>query len=370
MNRKKRIVIVGAGASGLAASIRAASEGAAVTVLEHMEESGKKLLLTGNRKCNLSNTDVSAEHYYGDGEFVSSILSGFQFELCQLFFKSLGLETEIVYNAYDGTGYLYPSSGKAEDVRDALLRKALSLGVRFEYGCKLTGIDVTDGGFVLESASESYAADALILACGSNAHPETGSDSSIYPLLKELGVGFHSFLPALVPLYSKAEELEALKGIRCDGHCRLLIDGFPEKEAYGQIQLNAHSVSGIPVLNLSSPAVRALSQGKEVRLQIRFFPTEYNIRQNAVLERRLDGQLFPQTLELPIHKSGGFRHAQSCSGGIPVDEIDPETLESRKVKGLYFAGELIGVDGECGGYNLHFAWASGMLAGSCAAQKA
>ena len=356
---KPRILIIGAGASGMMAAHTAAKYGAIVTVIDHNSEAGKKLLITGNGKCNFTNTDVSPRHYHSS-EFreeasklsyfrqderislLRHVLEAFSYNDCISFFNGIGITEAVKYFRFDDTGYVYPECGAAAAVRDSLYNACNSLGVRFLFSTDANAVNLqipNDGGQLHSDIGEF---EALIIAAGSNAYPLTGSDSSIYPFIKRLGFKFNTFLPALCALYSKDERLKELKGIRLEGEALLIIDESQCFNSYGEIQFNEHSISGIPVMQLSGIAAIALAEKKSCIL-------------------RVGGHDFE------IYRTAGFDRAQCCSGGISITDIYPDTLMSKHNKGIYVCGELIDIYGDCGGYNLHFAWASGYLAGKNAA---
>ncbi len=366
------ILIIGAGASGMTAAYTAAKSGAEVTVIDHNSEAGKKILITGNGKCNYTNTDISPAHYHSsksiDGlfsdednateekeSFISKVLSEFDFEAGINFFKNIGIEPAVRHFRFDESGYVYPHKGGAAAVRDALYNACINYGVDFKFSTSASEakIDISDYIKASDKKASDTAAriltdigiyDSLIIATGSNAYPVTGSDSSVYPLLKELGFKFNTFSPALCALYSKDKSLKELKGKRIDANAELLIDSRCRLSAYGEIQFNEHSISGIPVMQLAGCAARALAAEKSCELKV-------------------CGQLFK------IHRTAGFDGAQCCSGGVSLSEVYPDTLMSKKLKNIYICGELLDICGDCGGYNLHFAWASGYLAGKSAAEK-
>ncbi len=385
------VLIIGAGAAGLMAAVSAADCGAYVTVLEHKDEAGIKLALTGNGRCNYTNTDVSADKYHYDDNsdiieigdisndaafknlsdsncgigkssknascFIEKVLEQFGYEDCISFFRKLGIEPEIRHYGYDESGYVYPKGMNAAEFKDRLYQAALQRNVEFRFGvsdaeisetvlkalaetgeCSLSKADTK------ENAVREDGYDAVIIATGSNAYPMTGSDSSIYPVLKALGVRQRRFLPALCALYSKDERLKEMKGKRIKSEAVLTVsDDSAEIKSYneyGEIQFNEHSISGIPVMQLSRYAAKALNEGRRVVLTIEGHDYE-------------------------IHRTAGFDRAQTCTGGIPAEDIDP--LSMRHKSGIFFCGEIIDIDGKCGGYNLHFAWATGYIAGRAAA---
>lgn len=351
--KMKTIAVIGAGPAGLAAALSALKEGTHVVVLEHMDLPGRKLLLTGNGQCNLSNTEVGYRHYHGDRELIERILSGYSFEEAVAFWKTLGVETVVDHYRHEECGYLYPKDHSSETVLKALLTEISHLGGKLVTGCEIREIR-REECFIICSDKEEVTANAVILATGSNAYPKTGSDSSIYPVLKSFGIELKPWLPALVALKSNSPELKDLKGLRADASVTILdkTSGESFRTPDGEVQFREHYISGLPVLQLSRYASIGLKEGHEIRCLVRL------IRAN-----NKDGRLPLEQIELNITGTEGFDHAVTCSGGIPVNEVNRETLESSRVPGLYFAGEMIDIDGDCGGFNLHFAFASGMLAG-------
>ena len=360
---RKSVLIVGAGASGLMAALSAAYAGADVTVLEHKAEAGIKLALTGNGRCNYTNTDAAPDKYhYGDEagrRFIEAALTAFGYKDCIDFFERLGIEPEIRHYAYDESGYVYPKGMNASGFRDVMYKAACRSGVQFRFG--VSDDEVVRA--VLDVLNGTHGDKSVIIAAGSNAYPVTGSDSSIYPVFRELGISLHRFLPALCALYSKDEYLKEMKGRRVKSSVTLNIydsgqmseDDGKLTAAYtqsGEIQFNEHSISGIPVMQLSGYAAKALKDGKCVVLSI-------------------DGH------DYLVHRTAGFNRAQTCTGGIAPSDIDPHTMryigstaygaDTENAMSLYLCGEIIDIDGECGGYNLHFAWATGYTAGRAAA---
>ncbi len=391
--RPKHVLIIGAGASGLIAAVCAARAGAEVTVLEHRSEAGIKLSITGNGRCNYTNTDIRPEHYHcSDPDFIRTVLGSFGYEDALRFFEELGIRPEIRHYGFDESGYVYPSGMNAAGFRDVIYQEAVRLGVKFCFempDAKVIekGLNTLNDG--LSSDNEGLSPDsgrpadapsfhtktdtALILAAGSNAYPSTGSDSSVYPLIRRLGLEFHSFLPALCGLYSKDPLLKEWKGRRVRGKVVLEIlenpndsgaghenagctnaDPVESNEAEGEIQFTEHSISGIPVMQVSRYAAIALKKGRSVRLTVCGRTAEESLSLSG-------GHTFD------IHRTAGFDRSQVCSGGIDISEVDPSTMEVRRCPGVYVCGELLDVDGDCGGYNLHFAWATGRLAGISAA---
>lgn len=389
---QKRVLIVGAGAAGLTAGIMAAEERAAVTILEHNEKPGKKIAATGNGKCNLTNLQMPADAYRGsDIRIVKEIFRKFSPEDTLHFFEKIGIYP------VSKNGYVYPRSGQASSVTDLLCMKAKSLGVKIKTREHVTGLSRNQQGWYVQTEGWHYESDAVILANGSSASNIAGADGSGYELAAGLGHKIIEPLPALVPLKCRKKSLSAWSGVRTEGKVTLYIDGKETASSTGELQLTDYGISGIPVFQVSRYAVRALKEKKKVSAALNFLPdlSEENL-QAMLLERQKNCPykspkelfigLFPEKLskvlceqkdplqaisKFPLEISGylSYEHAQICSGGVSVDEIDFRTLESRLQKGLYFAGELLDIDGICGGYNLQWAWSSGAVAGRCAAKE-
>ena len=412
----KKVVIVGAGASGLMAGIAAARAGAQVTILEHTPQIGKKIRVTGNGRCNLTNTDQSPEHYRGTHpEFAMEALRKFSMADTVKFFGELGIYTK------NRNGYLYPHSDQAADVAEVLMAENEHQHVKISCNSVVRSIHVNDRTgagnekdqrFLIETESWTYPADALILCTGSKAAPKTGSDGSGYPLAEQLGLRIITPLPALVQLKAAGKEFQKLAGIRAEAKVTLRVEDTSVCSDQGEVQLTGYGISGIPVFQVSRFAAEALEQQKKVQVWLDFFPeftadnlmTFFKQRIQQISYKRM-GQFFTGMLpgklsEVLLIKAGlkasepvgrlspegmmklilllkaypvditgtnSFDQAQTCAGGVDTREVDPGTMESGIVPGLYLAGELLDIDGACGGYNLQWAWTSGYIAGTSAA---
>ncbi len=426
----KDIIVIGAGASGIMAAVAAAANGAAVRVLEHMDRPGKKLLSTGNGRCNLTNEYMDEKCYLNDGvDIVMQVLDKFnQYDVIK-FFNSIGILTK-VRRGYSGDsgkeGYVYPNSDQASTVLNALMRETERLGVEFTYGVDVDGIECIESGEMRfrvhcrlkDGGEEVHRADSLILATGSRAAPATGSDGSGYELARRLGHRIIKPLPALVPLVSSERFCRELAGVRCDALVRMHVGkccGELLGQECGELQFTDYGISGIPVFQLSHGAVALLDCGKKIHAVIDLLPkidkaeifshwkymreshgdmgvVDYmsgmlNSKLAAVVCKRLgiDGKMrlngmdehdvcivadAVKSFDMEITGFKSYDRAQVCSGGVALGQINPDTMESRLCGGLYLAGELLDVDGICGGYNLQWAWSSGHLAGMCASGAA
>ena len=405
----KRVIVIGGGASGMTAAVFAARQGAAVTLLEHMDRVGKKILSTGNGKCNLTNRRIDASCYRSSAPgFPMEVLGRFGEPETEAFFEELGIVLK------DRNGYLYPASGQASSVLDALREEVSRLGVNLVTECGKAEVAAPGSGkegrkeWTVLCEKGRFRSDALILAAGSKAAPSTGSDGSGYDLAKGLGHRIIRPLPALVQLRCREKFFKQISGVRADACVSIWADG--EKLAYdqGELQLTDYGISGIPVFQVSRFASVALSQKAQVKAEIDFYPdldrkelgrflrerrqllgernaesflTGWFNKKLALLFLRLAGispdrkvssltemQLSElgrqiKQFETEIVETNPFANAQICCGGVDVREVNPRTMESKKRKGLYLAGELLDVDGICGGYNLQWAWSTGALAG-------
>lgn len=407
----EKIFVIGGGASGIAAAIAAARSGASVTVLEHNDILGKKILSTGNGRCNLTNLNLRCEDYRGDDpEFIRAFLKGFDVNAALEFFSTVGICTKCRGD------YVYPLCDQAAAVREALVMELKRLGVQTRTNCHVEEIRYDKRGFLIlcRGANRPDRAAKVILAAGSRASEISGSDGSGYMLAEQLRHSLSPVVPALVQLISDKKCFRKLSGIRITSELSLYINDRPAAADLGEVQLTDYGVSGIPAFQVSRYAAKALLKKQKVRVGIDFIPSlQADELERELLKRRsrwgkdtaaellntlfpsklipvllaeagIDRQLWTEKLpdekiaelvrvckcfEAPVSGTKPFSKAQVCAGGVRTDEICPETMESKLVKGLYITGELLDVDGICGGYNLHFAWGSGLKAGKHAAGR-
>lgn len=408
-------IIIGGGAAGLMAAITAAENGAGVTILEHMPRVGKKILSTGNGKCNLTNLDMRPDCYRcGIADFPMTAIGRFSVADTVSFFRRLGVVVT------DRNGYVYPASGQAQTVLDALREKTESLGVRIVTECRPETVERDGTGFCVRTSCGAFQGDFLILAAGSKAAPATGSDGSGYDLAASLGHKIVKPLPALVQLKCRGDFFRSIAGVRTEAEVSLYTAGKHGElgdllaSDRGELQLTDYGISGIPVFQVSRYASEALDRKKRVLAVLDFFPSLKDEELFSLLkeqrmylsDRKAEGFLngiFHKKLAALFLKAAGIRgeemagrlsdkkllaaaelikrtvvevtaansfdKAQVCMGGVRVKDVDPCTMESRLVPGLYFAGEILDVDGICGGYNLQWAWSSGYAAGASATGK-
>ena len=409
------ILIIGAGASGLAAACAAASAGASVVTADGNEQPGKKLSATGNGRCNLSNTYCVPEKYNQEAvAFVDRVFRRFDHKGTLRFFRENGL---LIREEQEGR--CYPYSGQASAVTDLLIQRAEALGVRFHLKDPVSECSVEDGVFFIRfSSGELLTARSLIIAAGGRAGLHFGSTGDGYGFARSFGHTLHAPRPALVACESDDPALAGLKG-RARAQVTLLEDGQEKYEEYGEVQFTGTGLSGICVMNLTRfmeaarPAPKKRKRpvpGKsselpaqknhEYIIRIDFIP-EYgkkeiiamlknsletvplekalswlvNNRIASAVSGRSDGSAekaaeLLKCFDVKISRTKGWNDAQVTRGGIRLEEIDPDTMASRLVPGLFFCGEVTDVDGPCGGYNLQWAWSSGCLGGVSAAEYA
>ena len=393
------------------AAILAARNGAEVTILEGNDRVGKKILSTGNGRCNLGNVNFGQEMYSTrNPEQLKGWLEQFDTNDIIEFFEVLGLLTK---QKNDG---LYPVSEQASSVLDTLrFELAREQRIHVRTGCKVESIrcDERKKCILLRGGGEDFSFDRVILTCGGRAAPKTGSDGSGYRLAEMLGHSLIPVVPALVQLKCREDWFKSVAGVRAEAEIVLEDPKAGTVAERGELQFVDYGISGIPVFQLSGRVNYILREKKEVELKIDFLPDhtkedfpEKLIRARmpiescstveeyftGVLNRKLMTLLiklaglkptepagdaktekirrvYELCRELKVHVTGSnsFEHAQVCAGGVPLDELT-EKLESKKVPGVFFAGEILDVDGRCGGYNLQWAWCSGWLAGVFAAQ--
>lgn len=405
--KQKKIAVIGGGASGMMAAITAAKGGADVTVYEGNERVGKKILATGNGKCNFSNRNMGEEHFYAsDPSLVRKVLDNFSVQDTEDFFSDLGMLIR------DKEGYLYPASEQAGTVLDVLRMELERLNIRVITEAKVKTVClIKEGCFLVVNDKQEEIYDSVILACGSQASPKTGSDGSGYKLAKTLGHKVSKVVPALVQLHTQ-EKLKAVSGVRAQAQIKLFVDGKEIAIESGELQLTDAGVSGIVVFQLSRLAAYALTEKKPVSLVIDFLrgytqeqyqsfkEQRLTSLKNRTVEQFFTGMLNKKLMQYFIKQAGldfdtpvakadtkkinqvfalcknwrvhvtdthPFDAAQVCAGGVLLSEVNNK-LESKIHPGLYFAGELLDVDGKCGGYNLQWAWSSGYTAGLNAAK--
>lgn len=407
MKTTRKIIIIGGGASGMAAGVMAARAGADVVILEQKERLGKKILSTGNGKCNFTNTNMKASYFRGeDTSIVSKVLEQFGAEDTVRFFQELGIVPK------SRQGYLYPKSEQAAAVADVLIMELKRLHVEVRLSTKVLGIE-KKRNFLVKTSEGNVHADAVILATGGKASPALGSDGSGYAFAKSFGHSISPVVPALVQLHGKGTFFKNVAGVRVNAEVNIYVDGRRLASDTGELQLTNYGISGIPVFQVSRYAALAL-QEKAVPTAVLDFMPEYSVESLCSYFRKrkelnpvktaeeflvgmFNKKLIPillrasgirgnipvkdleepqlkrlaskcKTFEVEITAANPFEQAQICAGGVRTSEIHDTTMESRIVENLYITGELLDIDGICGGYNLQWAWSTGVLAGKSAAK--
>lgn len=405
-----KIGIVGGGASGMTAAIAAARQGAQVTILERNDRIGKKILATGNGKCNLSNLDFQTEYYRSeDPERVGTFFKKDAVRQTQLFFEQIGLMIK------SKNGYLYPECEQASAVLDVLRHELAHLNVRVICDEEVVALDKgKGGGFLLQTKSGSrYPFDRVILSCGTSAGLKKGTKTNLPQLVAvKYGLDYVKQVPALVQLRCEESFCKALSGVRCQAAVTLRVGNDTYRED-GELQLTDYGISGIPVFQLSRFASYGLVRDQKLSVEIDFLPSLTEKEWEELLwERRrtLHYKSMEDFLIGTVHKkvtgvllklcgigpaeqakyvtdfkfaklSGLVKHfpmtvvgtnpvenAQVLAGGIKLTEVS-ENMELLKCKGVYLTGELLDADGRCGGYNLQWAWSTGMTAGMAAGNR-
>ena len=394
------VSIIGGGASGMAAALAAAeNEKNQVILLERQARVGRKLQATGNGRCNLSNIHAVDRGYHGQSpEFVNNAISAFTPADTLRWFEGLGL-----FTVTEESGKVYPYSDQANSVVDVLRLALVKENITLKTGYEVTKIQKTAEGFQLTNGEEPIACDRLIVACGGLAGSKLGGTMSGYKLLAKLGHRCTKLRPSLVQIKSSWPELPSLKGVRANCCVEILHNGEVYAKSIGELQLTEHGISGPVVFEISRDV--CAERGKWTA-KLDFLPNlpaevlekELQRRRNTnlpmeelltgILHNRL-GRVLTKTagikgkqyasqisnaelaevvacvksLEITLTEPLGMDSAQVTAGGVLTDGFDPNTMESKSVPGLYACGEVLDIDGDCGGYNLQWAWSSGRCAG-------
>lgn len=395
------VIVVGGGASGMMAAVTAAKSGKDVLILERNDKLGKKILQTGNGRCNLTNHKMEVSCYCRENaEFAMQIIHDFDEKAVMDFFSEAGL---LLHNRQ---GYVYPNTDQASSINEILGLLIRRSNITVSYETIVEKIEKNDN-FLIRTNRGSFLCEKLILATGGKAYPKTGSDGSGYVFAKSLGHRIVTPLPALTSLSSDFKGQKKISGVRCDGTVVLMSEGKILGRERGEIQMTDYGISGIPVFQISRYAVQALHQKQKVSCEIDFLPDyeEKKVLQmlsdrfqipeqtagescSGLIHRKIMDMLLKEADIIAEQKTArtdkkklyglaalikhfsfgitdyhGFDFGQVCQGGVAVEEIEAGTMESKLVADLYFCGELVDVDGICGGYNLQWAWSSGYQAG-------
>ena len=397
-----RVLVIGGGAAGMMAALTAAENGHAVTLLERQGRVGRKLMATGNGRCNLTNHHVSPAHYHGETpDFCRHALAAFDVGSTLLYFAGLGLLTTA-----EDSGRVYPFSNMAGSVLDVLRFALENSGIDLHTGCVVTGIKKKGNTFLVRTESgEEFTADRVILAAGGAAGGKVGGVMDGYQLAKGLGHHRTALYPSLVQIKTDPTYPRALKGVKAEAAVTIRRGGEVLAQNRGEVLFTEYGVSGPVIFDISRTAATG-GDGLTVTLDLfpDWAPREVldwlrQRRQSAgdreagtlltgALHSRLgqmvckaagftnqraaglsDGDLRRIAAQvkgftLPITGVCGFDQAQVTAGGLRCGEFDPHTMESRLVPGFYACGEVLDIDGDCGGYNLQWAWSSGHAAGA------
>lgn len=409
------LIIVGGGASGLMAAIVAKDFGMDVAIIEGNNRIGKKILVTGNGRCNITNSNIAFPYdnfHSENNDFFQEALNNFTIEDTKSMFLSLGLPlTEL------DSGKMYPKSLQASSVIDIFRMALADRNIPLYANCKINSIS-KGNNFTLDTNNDEYirfSCNKLILSCGGKSASKTGSDGSGYKLSRSLGHSTIETLPGIVQLKLDYPHLKALAGIKFDGAVSVLINDKVKFTDVGEVLFTDYGISGPPVLQLSSHVSKAINNGEKVTIRVDMFPyeskddvenffaTHFSIFSHREISNTLIGVINKKLISTILKEVGikdihlpcsnidwkytdrlinkfkqwdfncigtnGFPNAQVTVGGINTREVDNLTLESKIVKDLYFCGELLDVHGDCGGFNLQWAWSSGYLAAKSAANK-
>ena len=412
----RHVIVVGGGPAGFMAAAKAAEEGASVLLLEKLKKLGRKMMITGKGRCNITNAAPIPElvrNIPGNGSFLYSALHAFDNEAVRDFFAARGVETKV-----ERGGRVFPQSDRAADAVDALVTYLHELGVKIKTEAPAADILVEEGraaGVVLVGGAK-LRADAVVLAVGGASYPATGSTGDGYGMARRLGHTVTQILPSLVPLVVEEDWVKEAQGLSLRNvRCTLLADGKKCADAFGEMMFTHFGVTGPIILSLSRMAAQALAEGSFVELELDLKPAlapeifaarvqrDFEKYQRKVLKNAmhdlLPGKLIAPVLdaaylemEKPVHqvtreerlrltetirhlmltvtKTRPLAEAIVTAGGIATREIEPKTMQSKLLPGLYFAGEVVDVDGFTGGYNLQAAFSMGAAAGRWSARKA
>ncbi len=406
---KYDVIIIGAGPAGLIAAGRAAELGGKILILEKMRNEGRKLLITGKGRCNITNNATIGEfitHVFPNGRFLRNAFSQYYSEDIINLLEKYGVDVSL-----ERGGRYFPTSNKAADILRALLQWVNELGVEIKTGYRVDKLLVEDNKIQgVRANGEIFLSKKVIVATGGKSYPATGSTGDGYELARRVGHKIEKPIPALVPVETKGSTAQKLQGLNLRNVKAVVwIDGKKAGEAFGEMIFTHFGLSGPIVLTLSRIVVKALQQNRKVEITIDLKPALDEQKLDKRLQRDLNehgkkqlinifrswlpASMIPVFIELlqldpekACHQVSGkerkkirhlmknmrfeishnrsFKEAIITAGGVLTSEIRPKTMESKIVAGLYFAGEIIDLDAETGGYNLQIAYSTGWLAGN------
>lgn len=375
-----------------------------VTILERNDKVGKKLLVTGNGRCNFSNREINKNNFHSsDGEFPMGIINQLDGKRTLELMESIG-----VFPSEEKSGKLFPLSYQASTVQDMLRLHMEMAGVNVITSEKIDSIKSKNGKFLLKGYKGEYKADVVVIATGGMALPSTGSDGIGYRLARELGHDIIEPQPTIVQLKSSYHRMKSLSGVRIDSSATIYVDGVKGEEKFGDVLFTDYGLSGPSILDLSREAVLSLQKNKKVSIgvnlvglektvissiiskKLKYLQNSYALKMEEFLLGLVNKKLHIPVLEVLRNEYGitdlssgglseiltnvlsdfrmeivgfkGFGDAQATIGGVSTENVSNETLESKQTRNLYFVGEILDVDGDCGGYNLQWAWSSAYVA--------
>jgi predicted Rossmann fold flavoprotein len=404
MRIQKNIAVIGAGPSGMIAAIFAARSGCRVTVFEKQKKAGRKLSITGNGQCNITNSSIDQSRYHGHNTaFVRSVFSRFGLDETIDFFYSIGIP--LVEKKH---GKLFPHSFQAQSVSDILEYEMAKAGAELILHKRIDRIIPSKKGLTLESPGEQALFDSVIVACGSCAYPQLGASPDVYDLVRPLGHHIYEPFPAILPVTVPLRVLHRLEGIKWECGVKAVSGGRTLASSEGEVLFTKYGISGPATLDVSRALNEALVSGRDAHVVLDLFPDRSVAETEELMEFLLAdpskklgfallGALKRHMPEIML-EIGGFNPALLCgaldgkkrkallcflksvtitpgaprpfseavvaAGGVDVDEVDPSSMESKKQKGVYLTGEILDIDGDSGGFNLQFAWSTGALAGA------
>jgi predicted Rossmann fold flavoprotein len=410
MKISKDVIVVGGGAAGMMAAISARRLGANVTILEKNPRIGKKILATGNGRCNFTNINADVMYYHGNNpKFIYSALSNFTVDDTIRFFEKLGIAHKV-----EDFGKVFPMSDQASSILDVFLYELNELEVNTVCNANVKDITRKNDKFLIElEDGKVYKGDRIVITTGGKAMPSSGSDGNGYNLAAKLGHTMIDIFPALVQLKLEGSFFKRIDGVKFVGTAEIIHNNKSVAQDRGDILFTNYGVSGPPILQISRKAGELLNAGQEAHLKITimdrmseedlrvFIKKRFQISSKKPLDFSLVGLINKRLIPVVLLEAGindvkrpvanlsakeqesiidiladwrfkirgtrSWPSAQVTAGGIDTKEINQDTMESKLVKGLYFAGEIIDIDGQCGGFNLQWAWSSGFIAGQNAA---
>jgi len=398
------MIIIGAGATGLCAAITVARSGWKVTLLEQNSKIGKKILVSGNGKCNIDNRYIDNKRFHSqDPKFIEEVLNGYDYKSVESFFTSIGLEL------IEGKeGKMFPMSLQSSSVVELLEYEAKRVGVQIICDCAVASISKEDDMFIVGTVQGIKTCEKLLLASGSPAAPQLGGSNSGYAFATKMGHTLIPRHPSLVQLCSEETWVKECAGVKVAGSAQLYANGEYITEKKGDLLFTNYGISGLAILDLSREVsihlanydycelnldlIPELSKEKLTNLLLKRIQEDSDKPLSLWLQGVINKKLIPvilkqskckaniekelnrkeinkivhtiKNLKLSINDTKGFKGAEVATGGINTTEVNPKTMESKLIPNLFFAGEILDVDGDRGGFNFHFAWVTGMKIGT------